>query len=110
MQLGHGRLADERHRMTPVLLVSPDTAVPRIQPGEQCRARRIAEGISAMRIREAHAAAGEPVDVRGERLRVTAEKAAPVVQIVDDDEQDVRTLRRFRLVLDHAQGLWYGRE
>ena len=35
------------------------------------------------------AARGEPVDVRRYRLRVAAEVADPVLQVVDGDEQDV---------------------
>ena len=46
-----------------------------------------------MRVSERDTAAGEPVDVRRLHLRVAAQRADPVVQIVDRNEKNIGRLR-----------------
>ena len=58
-------------------------------PVMQTAPRRIAERRLAMGVAEQGAAPREPVDVGRPRLRMTAEAADPVVQVVDGDEEDV---------------------
>jgi hypothetical protein len=57
--------------------------------GQERRARGIAERRGAIRVRKVHAVAGEPVEVRRFRLRVTLQAADPVVEIVSDEEEYV---------------------
>ena len=70
-----------------------DAGGARPQAGEDARAARVAERGLAVGVGEGGAAGGELVDVRRLRLRVAAERADPVVQVVEGDEQDVGLLR-----------------
>lgn len=49
-----------------------------------------------MRVRKENPAAGKPIDVRRQRLRMAAQAADPVVEIVEGDEEDVWTRARVR--------------
>lgn len=46
-----------------------------------------------MRVGKGDAPGGEPVDVRGDNLRIAPKVVDPVVQVIDRDEQDVGSLR-----------------
>ena len=64
----------------------------RRDPGEHAGARRVAGRRRAVRVAKEHAARGQAVDVRRAGLRVAAQAPRPVVEVVDDDQQDVGTL------------------
>ncbi len=65
-----------------------------IDAREEAGARRCTDGVVAEGAGEQDARPRQPVDVRRARLRVPAEDADVVVQVVDHDEDDVR--RRLR--------------
>ena len=62
----------------------------RSKAGEKTCAGGVAEGRLAVCVGEEHAPIGKAVDVRRLRLRVAAQAADPVVQVVNGDEEDVR--------------------
>jgi hypothetical protein len=62
----------------------------RREAGEQAQARRGANGDVAMRLSEGDTALEEPVEVRCLRLRMSAEHADVVVQVIAHDEEHVR--------------------
>ena len=68
--------------------------------GQKAHARRIANRRLAMGIAEQHTAPGKAIDIRRAHLRVSAEAADPVVQIVNRDEQHIGSLGR-RLAKRH---------
>jgi hypothetical protein len=59
------------------------------QAHEQTRARRVAEWGLCVGVEKGGAAAREGVEVRRLRERMAAERSDPVVQIIDEDEEDV---------------------
>ena len=72
------------------ITIRVNARLPGPQTAHQGRTRRVAGGRGAVRVRERGAACHEAVDVRCFRLRMAAEVAGPVVQIIDRDEQHIR--------------------
>ena len=81
--------ADVRH---PDLLIMVDAGGGRTHAAHEGRARRVAERGGALRVAEGHAPRGHLVQVRRLGLRVAGHGADPVVQVVRNNEQDVRLL------------------
>ncbi len=86
---GDGAL--ERRGVLVALRDVVDAIVKRIRAGEEAGARRLADRRLAAGVVEERAAAGEGVEVRGGGLRVAAQAADPVVQVIDGEKQDVGT-------------------
>jgi hypothetical protein len=82
-----------RNRLPEKLRVCEDTRAVRIQPGEHGVPAQPSQRELAIRTIEAHTACGKTIDVRclHERMPVRADVG---VQIVGDDEEDVRFFRR----------------
>jgi hypothetical protein len=82
-----------RNRLPEKLRVCEDTRAVRIQPGEHGVPAQPSQRELAIRTIEAHTACGKAIDVRRfhERMPVCADVG---VQIVGDDEEDVRLFRR----------------
>ena len=96
-----------QHRRQMVRLVQfIHTGGGRQNAGQQAHAGRIADRRLAMGVAEQHAAPGQAIDVRRAHLRVAAEAAHPVVQVVNRDEQHVRPLGR-RLAKRHRKAKRY---
>ena len=81
-----------RHGVAPDVAVAVAAGGGGTLAGHQTRPGGVAGGRLAVGPPERDAAAGERVDVRRERLRVSVEDADPVVQIVDRDHQNVRAV------------------
>jgi hypothetical protein len=64
----------------------------RPQSGEEARPRRIAQRRLTVGVRERHPARRQPIDVRRPHLRVPAQRANPIVQVVRRDEEHVGVL------------------
>src|SRR5262249_38323012 len=58
----------------------------------------------AVGVREAHAAVGELVHVGRLRLWMSAEPAAPVVEVIHNDEEDIGTFGRRDFLIWHRLG------
>ena len=69
---------------------SVDPRVRRTATEHQARAGRIAEGSLSMGVVERGAPRGQPVHVRRHHLGMTVQRADPVIEVVDRDEEDVR--------------------
>jgi hypothetical protein len=95
-----GEMLRQRHAILPLRQraeprrESVDSRGGRAQPEQQAGAGRVAEGRLAMRIEQRRASGREPIDVRRLRHRVAAERADPVILVVDRDEKDVGFLGR----------------
>ena len=50
-----------------------------------------------MGIREDNPSFGKAIHVRRQRLRMSAKKADPIVQVIDGDEQDIGTVKVRRI-------------
>ncbi len=83
-----------RQRLAHLLHVVIQPRAMRRTPTKNRRARWIARGRRAVGIREQHPALRQPVKVRRLGLRMPAETADPVIQIVHSDEEDVRLRRK----------------
>lgn len=79
-----------RHDVAHLLPVCVEPAAPRRDAGQDCRTRRVARGRGAVRVGKEHARRREAIEVRRARLRVPAEAADPVVEVIDGDEEHVR--------------------
>jgi len=66
--------------------IAVDTSVGRVQTGHDGRARRTAQRCGAVGLFEEHAALGQCINVRCLRLRMAAEAADPIIQIIDGNE------------------------
>lgn len=78
-----------RHHLTHLLHVLIQPRAMRRPAAENRRARWIARGRRAVGIREKHPTLRQPVKVRRLRLRMSAQAADPVIEIVHRDEEDV---------------------
>ena len=81
-----------RHDLAHLLRVLIEPRAMRRQAAEDGRARRIARGRGAIGVAEQHAARGETVQIRRLRLRMPAEAADPVVEVVERNEEHVGLL------------------
>ncbi len=92
----HAARFDQRGRIT-VEHARLEPRAPRVAPGEQTVPRGRADRRGRMRIGEAHALAGQPIDVRRGNLRLAVVNARiAVAQVVGQDHQHVRPRRALR--------------
>ena len=61
-----------------------------IEPGENGRSARSADGSLAMSVRKEYAPRGEAIDVWRLGVGVAVEAADPVIQVVNRDEKNIR--------------------
>lgn len=78
-----------RQHLAQLLLVAVQPRAMRRQAAEDRAARGIARGRRAVGVAKQHPAGGQAVEVRRQRLRMPAEAADPVAQIVERDEENV---------------------
>ena len=88
-----GEVPGKRHRighdLTPPLVVGIHSRSGGVLSGQERGPRRVAGGRGGVGAGEEHALAGQTRKVGGARLRMSAERLDPVVQVVDRDEEDV---------------------